>query len=214
MFKYKRLLFWLFFLLFLVGIAVALILIYPVFGEPMLGPNYTLIGWYIGLVLSIVLLVLGSVFAIGSTLTKDNILNNYHRARIFATIEQNPGIHFNELTKTLSLSNGQTQWHLTLLGNHDMIKIVREKNFKTFYPNYGLLFENIDTSQLVTLKNKTRNTIFQEISSNPSITQNSLQKILQIGQSTIAYHLIILEQEKLISVEIKGRKRFYFSVKD
>ncbi|MHA1435901.1 MAG: hypothetical protein ACTSO7_18845, partial [Candidatus Heimdallarchaeota archaeon] len=95
-----------------------------------------------------------------------------------------------------------------------MIKTVKEKNFKTFYPNYGMLFENIDTSQLITLKNKTRKVICQEFCTNLPITQFQLQKVLQISQSTIAYHLIILEQEDIISIERKGRKRFYYPLKD
>ncbi|MHA1309279.1 MAG: winged helix-turn-helix transcriptional regulator [Candidatus Heimdallarchaeota archaeon] len=177
-------------------------------------PKYSRIIWYVILSICLAFFVLGSVYAIGSTLTKETVLNNYHRARIFAIIEQNPGIHFNELTKLLELSNGQTQWHLTCLRNFDMIKTVKEKNFKTFYPNYGMLFENIDTSQLITLKNKTRKAIYQEICANPPITQFQLQKVLQIGQSTIAYHLIILEQEDIISIERKGRKRFYYPLKD
>lgn len=180
----------------------------------MFGPNYSLIAWYVFLSLSIVIFIFGIFMAIGSTLTKENVLNNYHRARIFATIEQKPGIHFNELTKMLELSNGQTHWHLTCLRNFDMIKTIKEKNFKTFYPNYGMLFETIDSSQLVTLKNKTRNAIFQEISKNPSLTQKHLQEILQISQSTITYHLIILEQENLITVQRKGRKSYYFPTKD
>ncbi|MHA1244711.1 MAG: winged helix-turn-helix transcriptional regulator [Candidatus Heimdallarchaeota archaeon] len=212
MFKYKRLLFWLFFLLFLLGFIVLLVLNFPELG--FFEPNYSKIIWYVVLSICIAFFILGSVLAIGSTLTRETVLNNYHRARIFAAIEQNPGIHFNELTKLLVLSNGQTHWHLTCLKNFEMIKTVKAKNYKTFYPNYGMLFENIDSSQLVTLKNKTRNAIFQEICTNPSITQSNLQKILRISQSTIAYHLIILEQENLISIQRKGRKRFYYSVKD
>jgi len=199
-----------------VGIIVVLALNYPV-NYPVpgsFGSNYWLISWYVFFSLTIVLFVLGSVLAIGSTLTKETILNNYHRARIFITIEQNPGIHFSKLTKLLQLSNGQTHWHLTCLRNFEMIKTVKEKNYKTYYPNYGILFDNIDTSQLVALKNKTRNAIYQEICTNPSITQSHLQEILQISQSTIAYHLIILEQENLISIQRKGVKRFYFSVED
>ena len=211
MFKYKRLLFWLFFLLFLLSFIIVLAFNFP--DIEIFGPTRSKIVWYVILSICIVFFIFGSISAIGSTLTKETVLNNYHRARIYTTIEQYPGIHFNELTKKLALSNGQTHWHLTCLRNFDMIKTVKEKNFKTFYPNYGMLIETIDSSELVTLKNKTRNSIFQEISNNPSLTQNQLQETLQISQSTIAYHLIILEKENLITVQRKGRKSYYFLAK-
>ena len=212
MFKYKRLVFWLFFLFFIAGFFICLTLCFP--DAIIFAQKVSKVLWYVTYVITIVFLILGSIAAIGSTLTKETVLNNYHRARIFATIEQNPGIHFSELTKTLDLSNGQTHWHLTCLKNFDLIRTIKERNYKTFYPNYGMLFENIDTSQLIALKNKTRNTIYQEICSNPSINQRQLKEILQISQSTIAYHLIILEQENLIKVKRKGRKRFYLPAKD
>ncbi|NHJ47338.1 MAG: ArsR family transcriptional regulator [Asgard group archaeon] len=63
-------------------------------------------------------------------------------------------------------------------------------------------------------KSKTRNQIYELIYDRPAITQSEIKKNVEISQSTIAYHLIILEQLKLIYIKKKGRKRFYFPFDD
>ncbi|MHA1244151.1 MAG: hypothetical protein ACTSP7_06195, partial [Candidatus Heimdallarchaeota archaeon] len=64
MFKYKRLLFWLFVLLFLLGFIILLTLNFPEIG--FFEPNYSKIIWYVALSICIVFFILGSVLAIGS----------------------------------------------------------------------------------------------------------------------------------------------------
>lgn len=208
----RKLIFWIFFLLLTVISIISVSLSYTLGASLGQSNQKTLL--MITLVIMILFLVLGSIFAIGSSLTRETILNNYQRARIFTTIEQKPGIHFNELTRNLGLSNGQASWHITCLKNFDMIRVVKVKNYTTFYSNYNCFFGDIEPIQLVALKNETRNKIYQAICNNPKINQNQLIQLIQVSQSTIAYHLIILEQEKLIAIKKKGRIRYYYSMKD
>jgi predicted transcriptional regulator len=165
--------------------------------------------------LAILFLLITSIALLNTTVTRENILNNYTRAKIFTLIKTNPGIHYSEIIRNLKLSNGQATWHLTYLERFDMIRRVRSKQYLVFYPNYDFTVDEDETAVEIALtKSKTRNQIYELICDRPAITQNEIKKSITISQSTIAYHLIILEQLKLIYIKKKGRKRYYFPFDD
>ena len=210
----KRLIFWFFF--YLLGIAI---LVWLIFSPP---PKYLLhffglpiYTYYITLACVILLIILSWIGAAGSTFTIENILNNHTRAMIFTLISMNPGIHFSEITKSLDLSNGQASWHILLLKRFELIRSVKSKNYLLFYPNITFIYDEEDSKDhSIVLKSETRNKIFELICDNPHITQNQLKKMISISQSTLSYHLAILEQEELIMNQKQGRRRFYYPKND
>jgi predicted transcriptional regulator len=161
-----------------------------------------------------VLLVFASfIGAQSSTITYDNVLANYNRAEIYHLIKEKPGIHFNEIVRNLELSKGQTQWHLSWLERLDMIKRKRTKQYLMFYLNDGSLpYESNELAHTIVVKSETRNQILNIIQEEPGITQLEIKKKVQRSQSTITYHLVILEQEEFIAIQRKGRKRYYFPI--
>ena len=95
----------------------------------------------------------------GSTITKDTLLKNDIRNKIFEYISNNPGSHFREIQKTLELSIHQTIWHLEMLEEFGYIRKNRIKNKVAFF-NFNInpeLYKSIfmlkDTSCLRVLKN-------------------------------------------------------------
>jgi len=165
-----------------------------------------------GVLVGAVLLVLVSfVGSLSSTVTYDNVLANYNRAKIYHIIKEKPGIHFSEIVKSLELSRGQTQWHLSWLERFEMIKRKRTKQYLIFYLNDGSLSdESSELTHTIILKSETRNQILNIIREEPGITQLRIKKKVQRSQSTITYHLVILEQEEFIAIQRKGRRRYYF----
>ena len=160
----------------------------------------------------VALLVLVSfVGSLSSTVIYDNILANYNRAKIYHLIKEKPGIHFSEIVRSLELSRGQTQWHLTWLERFEMIIRRRTKQYLIFYLNDGSLSdESNELTLTIVLKSETRNQILNIIREEPGITQLKIKKKVQRSQSTITYHLVILEQEEFITFQRKGRRRYYF----
>ncbi len=149
--------------------------------------------------------------AINSTITQNNVLNNYNRTRIYALIKSRPGIHYSEIVEKLNLGNGQAHWHISYLERFDMIKKVKSKQYLMFYPNDGVIVNNttsVDESRL--FKSKSRQQIFDSVCQKLGITQGEIGKLVPISQSTIAYHLIILEDEDFIYIERRGCKRYYY----
>ena len=167
------------------------------------------------LISAIVILLISWLGAAGSTFTVENILNNPTRAKIFTTISLNPGIHFSELTRNLNLSRGQTTWHLTLLKKFQLIRSTKYGKYLLFYPNIAFIYDEADSKNYsAVLKSETRNRILDLVIENPSISQSDIKKHIDISQSTLAYHLAILEQEGLITCYKKGRKKSYSPIEN
>ena len=163
------------------------------------------------LVCAILILLISWLGAAGSSFTMENILDNPTRAKIFTTISLNPGIHFNELTRNLNLSRGQANWHLTLLKKFEMIRSTKYGKYLLFFPNIAFIYDESDSEKYSTvLKSETRNKILEFIAEKPSINQSDIKKNIEISQSTLAYHLTILEQEGLIYCQKQGRKKLYY----
>ena len=84
---------------------------------------------------------------------------------------------------------------------------------------YLLFFSNVDFPENETLSNHstifksdTRQRIFKLISNESAITQKQIRKQLQLSQSSIAYHLGILEQEDLVYAIRENRIRYYYPI--
>ena len=208
--KTKRII-WL--LILLTGLGLAIWIAYRSVVLP-LSPNIELIKraiTYAGLILMLIIVIISSIGLANSIITQENILKNYTRAKIFTLIKAKPGVHYSEIVRNLKLGKGQTTWHLAYLERYNMIRRLKTKRFVTYYPNDGMqIDENEFNIQLVLLKSETRNQIYEIICDKPAITQKEIKKDINVSQSTLAYHLIILEELDLITIQKKGRRRYYF----
>ncbi|NHJ47969.1 MAG: hypothetical protein FK733_09290 [Asgard group archaeon] len=83
------------------------------------------------LITGLILIEISSIALVNSIITRENILKNYTRARIFTLIKTNPGVHFNEIAKNLGIGKGQTHWHLTYLERFDLI--IRKKQIILYH---------------------------------------------------------------------------------
>lgn len=203
----KWLFFWISFLLFFFLLFIILNILYLARNSFQI--KYELIISAIAFSTVLTLILVGLFGAIGSTITRDNILDNINRARIYDLIEQYPGIHISEIIRKLDLGNGQTRWHLECLKKLDMIKVERKGKYLLVFPNFFELYSSIDSDKILALKSKTREKILNAIKEKPKITQKHLKEKLNLSQSTVAYHLSILEYNQLIYHHKKGQLKYY-----
>jgi predicted transcriptional regulator len=204
----RKIILWLLTLVTAISLTIWIIFLIRKALEPILGLTSAL---YVALASVIFLVLISFMGTLSSTITYDNILQNVNRAQIYVLIKNNPGIHFSELIKTLELSKGQASWHILYLERFELIKRVKTTQYLMFYPNDGTFDEHTNSiTHTIIFKSDTREKIYQYITSDPGTTQSKLSKELEMTQSTIAYHLIILSQEKMIRVEQKGRRRYYY----
>jgi len=78
----------------------------------------------------------------GTKCTKDTVLSNPYRNKVYSFITSNLGVHFSIIRKVLfsdseskSQRTGQLVWHLEALIKFDYIKKVKFKNYAIFIPS-------------------------------------------------------------------------------
>ena len=78
-------------------------------------------------------LVEKSILVEGSKLTKDDILSNFNRKKIYNYICKNPGIHFNKIVSSLNLNIPVVEWHLNMLIKFMYIDKEKIDNLDTYF---------------------------------------------------------------------------------
>lgn len=131
----------------------------------------------------------------GSSLTRDQVLLNPSRSRIYDTIKNQPGIHIRNLSTTLNINSSVIRLHLKLL---ELFNYIRTKS----YPKLVLLFpvdfpETYDDYFFI-LKNENDRKIIQLLK-NHQLTISELSSHIGLHHSTIQYHLEKLERLDLIT---------------
>jgi predicted transcriptional regulator len=134
-------------------------------------------------------------------LSIEDVFNNENRKLIIKEILNEPGIHYNELLRRLSLKSGQLQWHLKLLKNFGVIRSERIDNFLVFRCS-GEKIEN--KNNLV--KSPTTYLIYECIKKKPGITASSIAHNLDLRRNTVKYHVDKLKEKNLIYSIQNGRR--------
>jgi parallel beta-helix repeat protein len=140
-------------------------------------------------------------------LKKSKVLDNYDRGRVFQYIEINPGEHYNQIKRDLTLPNGSLVHHLRVLESAGKIKSRKDGRFRRFYTqttqipvtNGGVLTE-------------VQKRITDTVKDLPGVTQKEMASVLGIHQSSVSYQMGKLEERGLIRPEKQGRKVHYYYV--
>lgn len=117
------------------------------------------------------------------------------RIRIAQSIEDHPGIHFNEIVRTLDLAPGQTQYHVRrLLRNEEVIKEHLYGRTHYYRPEYSPW----ERGALALLRRETaRDIVLYLIEHGPSPPQLVVND-LDIARSTLEWHLTHLVEQDLL----------------
>lgn len=140
-------------------------------------------------------------------LRKSKVLDNYDRGRVFQYIEMNPGEHYNQIKRDLSLPNGSLVHHLNVLEKADKIKSRRDGRFRRFYTK-GTQVPQTNGGELTEIQKRITDTV-KDL---PGITQKEMASLLGVHQSSVSYQMSRLEERGLIRTEKKGRKVHYYYV--
>ena len=157
-------------------------------------------------------LVQRKVLVPGSTLTREQILENSIRTSILKLVQANPGIHVRELCQKIEANNSVVRSHLKVL---EAFNYIRRKNYLN--PKITLLFtkefpEKYD-DYFVIWKNETDRQIIQLLLHEKlNISDLSLQ--LNVHHSTIQYHLEKLSNFNMLLKQLDGQSiKFTFNTK-
>lgn len=126
------------------------------------------------------------------------------RDRITEQVERHPGVHFNELVRSLDLAPGQVQYHVRkLLGSQ---RLVDERIAgRTHY--YPPTYDAWERRALAMLRRETAGDVVATLLSRGPARPAALADDLDIARSTLEHHLDGLVESDLVEKRRDDRNR-------
>ncbi len=144
----------------------------------------------------------------GSKFTKNDILKNLTRKKIYDFIVKNPGTYFNRIVKRLEMSNHVVIWHLSMLLKFKYIKTERIDNHEIYF-HFNFNLKNIKFNYF-TSKDKSRMIIDYLKNNDIGITKTKISTDLKIHINTTTKYLDFLEDFNVITRKRLSKKIIYF----
>ena len=148
----------------------------------------------------------------GSKLTKNDILENKKRKKIYDFIVKNPGNYFNRIIKRLEMSNHVVIWHLSILLKFKYIKAENLDNHEIYF-EYNFNLKNIKFSYF-TSKEKSKLIIDYLKNNDIGITKTKISTDLKIHINTTIKYLDFLEDFNVVTRKHLSNKTLYFLNED
>jgi len=142
----------------------------------------------------------------GSSLTKEDILHNQNRKKIFDFIQINPGSYNRLIRRELFLGSNEFNWHIGMLEKFGFVKKVRfhQRSFGYFEKRSYMDHEY----DLYLLQNEKISKILNILEKEP-LKISQITKKLEFHYNTVQKYLSILEKRKLIFLTINGKHTYY-----
>lgn len=126
------------------------------------------------------------------------------RTRIALQIRRNPGVHFNELVRSLEFAPGQIQYHVRKLQDAD--EVVEEQLYgRTHY--YFPEFEPWERSLLALFRRETSRDILGCLLEHEPVSPQAVADNVGIARSTLEWHLDRLVEQNVVTKERTERNR-------
>lgn len=117
------------------------------------------------------------------------------RSRIADAVRSRPGIHFNELVRSLGVATGQVQYHLRELRDGDVV-VAEQLYGQTHY--YPPTFDEWERRALALLCRETAGDIVAYLLANGPARPGTVASELDIARSTLEWHLDRLIDHDLV----------------
>ena len=126
------------------------------------------------------------------------------RSRIAAHVEAHPGVHFNEIVRTLDFAPGQVQYHLRRLLAGEGIEEERLYGQTHYYPA-GI--GERDRGALALLRRETARDIVGHLLAEGPSRPDDVADAVDVARSTLEWHVGHLEEQDLVRKERGSRNR-------
>ncbi|MFX1316292.1 MAG: hypothetical protein ACFE9T_10540 [Promethearchaeota archaeon] len=144
----------------------------------------------------------------GSKLTREEILHNIKRARIYNFIEKNPGTYFNKIVSELNISNHIVVWHLNMLIKFGYIKKDKLEKHDVYFDS-EIDFNNVKINYYLS-NSKCEKIIGYLHINDTGINKTNLSTNLGMHINTIQKYLTILEEIGVIYKKVQSNNTLYF----
>ena len=144
----------------------------------------------------------------GSKLTRDDILLNSKRNKIYEYVIKNPGVNFIIIVNELNLSNHVVLWHLGMLIEFNFINKVKIDNLELYYDS-SLKVDEIERNYFIS--NKSSKRIINYLKENNSgISKSKISQDLNMHLYTVNKYSDILKQYGILTLKTNSNKKLYF----
>jgi len=137
------------------------------------------------------------------------------RSLVRECVRENPGIHFNEISRTLDIATGQTQYHLRRL-LHEGTLVSEELRGRTHY--YPPTYAEHERTTIALLRRETTRELVVVLLETDTTAPAALADRLGLARSTVEWHLSALvehgivrktERDERVAVELLEPKLVY-----
>ena len=153
-----------------------------------------------GLIFIIQYLISKKILIEGSKYSRETVLSNRVRNRIYRYIRMNPGVHFSILKKKAlseeAGSSGQLVWHLGMLLKFNYIKKIKVGHYSVILP-YEL--DEEDGRILFILKDRINNKIIHLLIENETFIKSDIYKKIDEKREDVYYRIKNLLNHDLIT---------------
>lgn len=120
------------------------------------------------------------------------------RTRIADHVATHPGVHFNELVRTLDLAPGQVQYHLRRLRSDDRVV---EEQLHGYTHYFTTDYDDWERSALALLRRETAGDVVAVLLDDRPARPAAVAAELDIARSTLEWHLERLMTHDIVSKE-------------
>ena len=129
---------------------------------------------------------------------------NGTRRRVARCVRATPGIHFNELVRTLDLAPGQVQYHLKRLIATD--SVVDEQRYgRTHY--FAPEVDEWERGALSLVRRETAGDVVAALHDRGPMSPGALADVLDVARSTLEWHLDHLAEQDVVRKDRDERNR-------
>lgn len=108
------------------------------------------------------------------------------RSHIRECIDRNPGIHFNEISRTLDIATGQTQYHVRKLTRDEQVLSESVCGQKHYYPP---TYTEWERGAIALLRRETTRSIVLLLLERDQLAPSTIADCLDTARSTAEWHL-------------------------
>ncbi|SDJ84839.1 winged helix-turn-helix transcriptional regulator [Methanoculleus thermophilus] len=139
---------------------------------------------------------------------RENALDNPRRLEILSFIKANPGLHFRELLRTMSVARGTLDYHVRVMVSGGLLKAVPEKGRIHYFPADSRYSAEEETL-IIAMENDSLRRIILQIHLNQGARTEELAEESGLSRATIYTHVKHLEDLGIVRSERAGRSVRY-----
>ncbi|QSZ68255.1 winged helix-turn-helix transcriptional regulator [Methanofollis aquaemaris] len=137
-------------------------------------------------------------------ISRENILENSTRRRIYEAVRSMPGAHMHLLSRFTGTNIGTLRYHLALLEDAGKIVAARTGGYVRYYENSGRYREN-EMKVLGALRNEAKSRIISILLEEPELTRKEIATRLGISGPAVSRHLAQLCDDGTMEAGEDGR---------